>query len=462
MKINKQVGSLIVLSTLAISSMWVSFEVQAEESTYETSETVEVTEVSTEETQQSEIETLHENTTENTRLSESIEKQPETTESTNTAEDINPQRAKVIINGEEVLLEDPIKAGSEEAQTTVIPKEELYEGVSRFRSIAPREATISMYRMYNPNSGEHFYTQNTYERDHLRRVGWNYEGIGWKAPTKGMPVYRLFNRNSGEHFYTLNSYERDHLVKLGWRYEGIGWYSHTGANSLPVYRLYNPNSGWHHYTLNSYERNYLVSLGWKSEGTGWNAVGLGEGSNEDYHLLNVNNYDQYALGAPSGCEGASLLQAFQYKGLLNDWTLRRFLDTIPKSPNNNPNTGFVGSPYVENYWTYSAIYPEPLTQWGNRFGRVVNISGSSFETLLSEVQNNNPVVVWVTINFQPVRWGNWPFGPAVNNNHAVTLDGYNRGSNQVHVSDPIGGKYWINANTFKSVYNVRKYAVTVQ
>lgn len=171
MKINKQVGSLIVLSTLAISSMWVSFEVQAEESTNETSETVEVTEVSTEETQQSEIETLHENTTENTRLSDSIEKQPETTESTSTAEDINPQRAKVIINGEEVLLEDPIKAGSEEAQTTVIPKEELYEGVSRFRSIAPREATISMYRMYNPNSGEHFYTQNTYERDHLRRVG---------------------------------------------------------------------------------------------------------------------------------------------------------------------------------------------------------------------------------------------------------------------------------------------------
>ena len=34
-------------------------------------------------------------------------------------------------------------------------------------------------------------------------------------------MYRLYNPNSGEHFYTSNQGERDHLVSLGWRYEGV-------------------------------------------------------------------------------------------------------------------------------------------------------------------------------------------------------------------------------------------------
>lgn len=54
---------------------------------------------------------------------------------------------------------------------------------------------ISMYRLYNPNSGEHFYTASEKEKDHLNSIGWNYEGIGWTAPEKSnTPVYRLYNK----------------------------------------------------------------------------------------------------------------------------------------------------------------------------------------------------------------------------------------------------------------------------
>ncbi|HGW6211712.1 TPA: hypothetical protein ACNHUD_001815 [Enterococcus faecalis] len=28
--------------------------------------------------------------------------------------------------------------------------------------------------MYNPNSGEHFYTTNTNEKNHFNKVGWKY------------------------------------------------------------------------------------------------------------------------------------------------------------------------------------------------------------------------------------------------------------------------------------------------
>lgn len=207
------------------------------------------------------------------------------------------------------------------------------------------------------------------------------------------------------------------------------------------------NKGKGFYTVNSYENNSSYSS---------------QVSDDDYVLLGVTNYDQYAEGAPSGCEGASLLQALQYKGKLKDWGLVQFLNTIIKSPDENPNTGFVGSPFVEDPNVYSAIYPDPLTTWGQRYGNVQNISGSSMNDLINEVAEGNPVVAWVTINFQPVRWGDWPFGAAVNNNHAVTLDGFDKTNNQVHVSDPISGSYWLSRSTFETIYNARKYAVVVK
>lgn len=131
----------------------------------------------------------------------------------------------------------------------------------------------TMYRVYNPNSGEHFYTRSAYEKNYLVSLGWNDEGIGWYAPTAGAPVYRLYNPNAGDHHYTLNIEERDYLVRVGWNDEGIGWYSDT-SKTVPVYRVYNPNAvtGTHHYTINYGEVNYLVSLGWNDEHVGWFGV----------------------------------------------------------------------------------------------------------------------------------------------------------------------------------------------
>ena len=133
----------------------------------------------------------------------------------------------------------------------------------------------TMYRLYNPNSGEHFYTASSGERDNLIAVGWNYEGVGWTAPTSSnTPVYRLYNPNAGDHHYTTSDYERDSLVKAGWRYEGIGWYSADAEGGVPLYRQYNPNArtGTHNYTTSAYERDSLIKAGWRDEGIGWYAL----------------------------------------------------------------------------------------------------------------------------------------------------------------------------------------------
>ncbi len=131
--------------------------------------------------------------------------------------------------------------------------------------------TTPMYRLYNPNSGEHFFTGASEERDNLVGYGWIYEGIAWNAPVyEGDPVYRLYNPNSGDHHYTMDVAERDWLVSLGWQYEGVCWNSADEVN-VPQYRLWNPNAdcGSHHYTSSAEERDWLVSLGWVWEGIGW-------------------------------------------------------------------------------------------------------------------------------------------------------------------------------------------------
>lgn len=137
-----------------------------------------------------------------------------------------------------------------------------------------KKKTIAMYRMYNPNSGEHFYTAKAGERDFLKTNGWQYEGVGWYAPeTSKTPVYRLYNENAGDHHYTMNKKEKDALVKLGWKDEGTGWYS-DDDKEVPLYREYNPNMDKcnHNYTTKKAEHDYLIAHGWNDEGIGWYGV----------------------------------------------------------------------------------------------------------------------------------------------------------------------------------------------
>jgi surface protein len=139
----------------------------------------------------------------------------------------------------------------------------------------------TMNRLYNPWSGEHFYTADTVEKDALVRAGWRSEGIGWYAPvTSATPVYRLYSGT--DHHYTTDATERAVLLNAGWKDEGIGWYS-DDAQGTPLYRQFNPyvnpgaatnNSGSHNYTKSLEENNTLVKLGWKAEGIGW--YGLAE------------------------------------------------------------------------------------------------------------------------------------------------------------------------------------------
>lgn len=286
------------------------------------------------------------------------------------------------------------------------------------RSAAAKAAKIAIYRVYNPNSGEHFYTLVAGERDNLKKHGWRYEGIAWKTPKTGQTMYRVFNpnaRGAGSHHYTMLVSERNDLVKRGWRNEGIAWYTAGGSQSVA-----------------------------------------------SYILLNAPYINQNSAGFPMGCEAASLLQALQQKGYAKNYNLKNFIKEMPMSPNNNPNNGFSGRPDVIKPNIYHSIYAKPLTQWGNKYGKVADISGSSVETLKDELRKGNPVVVYVTGNYASPRYGKYWWGTGIDNAHVVTLDGFNESNNTYHISDPNSGKYWVSASKFEASYNLRKSAVVVR
>ncbi len=135
-----------------------------------------------------------------------------------------------------------------------------------------------VYRLYNPNSGEHLFTVKSTDKDYLYSIGWNYEGIGWIAPSSGNPVYRLYNPYSGEHLYTKDLSDKNWLIDAGWNDEGTAFYTNDGKGRCEtgVYRLYNPYSGGsagaHMFTTDSKQKDELVSLGWNYEKIGFYAA----------------------------------------------------------------------------------------------------------------------------------------------------------------------------------------------
>ncbi|HHX67469.1 MAG TPA: SH3 domain-containing protein [Gallicola sp.] len=160
--------------------------------------------------------------------------------------------------------------------------------------------------------------------------------------------------------------------------------------------------------------------------------------------------------APNGCEPTSLLMGLQGKGY-TDTGLRAFLDNMPKH-SSNPQKGYVGIPYNSVSDKFQTIDPEPLANYGKKYGNVVNIQGATINDIIREIQNGNTVVAYVTL-----FW----------NNHVVLITGYDPKADSFYIADPYNHEkaganrnksfyYWKNRSTVERLYNYRKFAVVIR
>lgn len=181
------------------------------------------------------------------------------------------------------------------------------------------DETVTVYRLYNRNTGEHLYTVNSAEKDNLKAAGWADEGIGWYGCTSGDPVYRLYNPNvrGGDHYYTVNKAEADGLTARGWRMDNGGKPAFYSAGDVNLYVAYNPNasSGAHNYTTSDSEQSSLLSSGWKYGAVAWKVAAPGKTN----QTINTNT-----SGATAGQRAALAkakdyldFMAYSYQGLID-------------------------------------------------------------------------------------------------------------------------------------------------
>lgn len=180
---------------------------------------------------------------------------------------------------------------------------------------------------------------------------------------------------------------------------------------------------------------------------------------------------------PTGCEITSLTMVLQYYGFEADKE-KMAAGYLPTSPSTNRYTGsdgrvygidldayFVGNPFDEDSGMIcgpAAIVTAAngyLTDQGSSL-RAADYTGTQPEELYALVEQNIPVVVWVTIGMtprQPARSG-WytesgKYVDWTNNDHCAVLVGYTDTS--VWVADPLAGLAEYDREAFEEVFASR-------
>ena len=133
-----------------------------------------------------------------------------------------------------------------------------------------------VYRLYNPNSGEHLFTTDVLERDSLVKDKWDNEGAKWNAPSVSSEgIYRLYNPSTGEHLYTSDGLEIAHLVNdENWEEDFNGNPAFYAADddldpdAITINRFFNPAGtgvSAHIFSVDPAEIADLVSKGYEKE-----------------------------------------------------------------------------------------------------------------------------------------------------------------------------------------------------
>lgn len=133
-----------------------------------------------------------------------------------------------------------------------------------------------VFRLYQPATGDHFYTMSSIEAAQALRLGYVEEGVPF-ANEQNRPalidVFRFYNAVSGDHFYTTSVEERDEVINKidDYIYEGIAFQVAAGAEpgTAPIHRFFDAGSGDHMYSFDPYEG---LASGYVYEGIAWHAA----------------------------------------------------------------------------------------------------------------------------------------------------------------------------------------------
>ncbi len=173
---------------------------------------------------------------------------------------------------------------------------------------------------------------------------------------------------------------------------------------------------------------------------------------------------------PNGCEIVALTAVLNYYGM--DVSKTTMADNyLPKTPFStqdgkkvgpNPHIAYAGNPRELNGGWY--VFAAPIVEAANNAIinnkidlSAENVSGSTREELLSYIDQDIPIVIWVTLDLSPpIIRGGWymegtnEFHPSFTNLHAVVLNGWEKG--KVHIMNPLEGQLIVSEDIFFDSY----------
>ena len=125
-----------------------------------------------------------------------------------------------------------------------------------------------IYRFFNVDTGTHFLSGSTVERDSVinNLDSFNFEGPTFRAAdpenAAADTVFRFFNTQTGTHFFTQSTAERYNILETipQFNFEGEAYKGYTEQvdGSIPLYRFFNTQTGAHFYTAAEAEKDSII------------------------------------------------------------------------------------------------------------------------------------------------------------------------------------------------------------
>jgi hypothetical protein len=124
---------------------------------------------------------------------------------------------------------------------------------------APLPTKLRVFQLYNATQDKYFLTTNIDERN----IVLNSDKSSWyddsepdvcvfkqAGSTGASQVFRLYNPNSGSHYYTTSAGERDFLVRAGWNYEKDAHFGYAWPVNTAISQSLRPKTMFHMYRDN--------------------------------------------------------------------------------------------------------------------------------------------------------------------------------------------------------------------